>query len=150
MKSVLKDYANGGNDVKQPDKGLVNEWLRICMELKHSVKGLFTDVSSILKRDSMITKQKLLFFGGYILEYTDLEKQKDFVQKLIPSEIMDTDVIGFVAAHIDILKDCDISDEFKEKVKHLGETTMKDDKGIRTIYDAMGIEIDGEEESEEA
>ena len=150
LKSVLKDYANGGNDVKQPDKGLVNEWLRICMELNYSVKGLFTDVSSILKRDSMITKQKLLFFGGYILEYTDLEKQKDFVQKLIPSEIMDTDVIGFVAAHIDTLKDCDISDEFKEKVKHLGETTMKDDKGIRTIYDAMGIEIDGEEESEEA
>ena len=76
MKSVLKDYANGGNDVKQPDKGLVNEWLRICMELKHSVKGLFTDVSSILKRDSMITKQKLLFFGGYILECKQSSKER--------------------------------------------------------------------------
>ena len=116
------------------------------MELKHSVKGLFTDVSSILKRDSMITKQKLLFFGGYILEYTDLEKQKDFVQKLIPSEIMDTDVIGFVAAHIDTLKDCDISDEFKEKVKHLAETSMKDDKQIKMVCETLGVEISTEDE----
>ena len=51
---------------------------------------------------------------------------------------------GF-AEHIDRLKDCVITDEFKEKVKHLGETTMKDDEGIRTICEAIGIEIDGEE-----
>ena len=59
-------------------------------------------------------------------------------------------MIAFIAEHIDRLKECVIPDEFKEKVKHLGETTMQDDEDIRTICNAMGIEIDGEEESEEA
>ena len=94
----------------------------------------------------MINKQKLLFFGGYILAYTDLEKQKDFVQKLIPTEIVDADVIGFVAEHIESLKDCDIPDEFKEKVKHLAETSMKDDERIVMVCEKLGFELEKDEE----
>ena len=146
LKAVMKDYASGGATVSQPDKALTDEWLNICLEVKHSVKGLFTEVSNILKRDSMINKQKLLFFGGYILAYTDLEKQKDFVQKLIPTEIVDADVIGFVAEHIESLKDCDIPDEFKEKVKHLAETSMKDDERIVMVCEKLGFELEKDEE----
>ena len=146
LKAVLKDYANSGAGANQPNKNLVEEWLGICMEVKHSVKGLFTDVSNILKRDSMITKGKLLFFGEYILEYTDIEKQKDFVQKLIPSEIVDAGVVGFVAEHIETLKNCDIPDEFKEKVKHLAETSMKDDEQIKMVCETFGVEIAAEDE----
>lgn len=109
-------------------------------------KGLFDDISGILKRDSRITKEKLLCFGPLILEHADVDKQSDFVEKLIPSEMIDSDVIAFISEHIDRLKDCVSTDEFKEKVKHLGETTMKDDEGIRTICEAIGIEIDGKEE----
>lgn len=148
LKAVLKDYASSGTGTNQPDKNLVREWLSICMEVKHSVKGLFTDVSNILKRDTMITKQKLLFFGAYILEYTDFEKQKDFVQKLIPSEIMDADVVGFVAEHIETLKNCDIPDEFKEKIKHLAETSMIDDEQIMMVCETLGVEISTVEEEE--
>ena len=147
LKAVMKDYASGGATVSQPDKALTDEWLNICLEVKHSVKGLFTEVSNILKRDSMINKQKLLFFGGYILAYSDLEKQKDFVQKLIPTEIVDADVIGFVAEHIDTLKNCEVSDEFKEKVKHLAETSMKGDEGIGKVCEALGIEVEKEEDN---
>ena len=146
LKAVLKDYASSGTGTSQLNKNLVEEWLGICMEVKHSVKGLFTDVSNILKRDSMITKQKLLFFGAYILQYTDFEKQKDFVQKLIPSEIVDADVVGFVAEHLETLKNCDIPDEFKEKVKHLAETSMKDDEQIKMVCETIGIEIATEDE----
>lgn len=150
LKAVLKEYASGGADVRQPDKVLVGEWLGICLELKHSVKGLFTDVSSILKRDSMITKPKLLFFGEYILEYTDLERQKDFVQKLIPSEIVDAEVIGFVAKYIKVLKNCDVPEEFKEKVKHLAETSMKDSEQIISVCNELGVGITTEiEEADE-
>lgn len=113
------------------------------------IKGLFTDVSNILKRDSMITKLKLLFFGAYILEYTDFEKQKDFVQKLIPSEILDADVVGFVAEHIETLKNCDIPDEFKEKVKHLAETSMKEDEQIKIVCESLGVDISTEEDEED-
>lgn len=149
LKKILKDCAGDVNaSIKQ--KELWMEWLGICIEVKHLVKGVFNDISGILKRDSRITKEKLLFFGPLILEHADVDKQSDFVEKLIPSELIDSDVIAFIAEHIDRLKDCVIPDEFKEKVKHLGKTTMKDDEGIRTICDAMGIEIDGEEESEEA
>lgn len=150
LKSVLKNYASGV-EAKQPEKALIAEWLGICMEVKHSVKGLFTEISNILKRDSMINKQKLLFFGGYILEYTDLDKQTDFVQKLIPTEIVDADVLGFMVEHIEILKDFEISDEFKEKVKHLAETSMKEDKGIRLVCEKLEIvieEVEGDDNDE--
>ena len=145
LKKILKDCA-GGVNASIGQKELWTEWLGICMEVKHQVKGLFNEISGILKRDSRITKEKLLFFGPLILEHADVDKQSDFVEKLIPSEMIDSDVIAFIAEHIDRLKDCVIPDEFKEKVKHLGETTMKDDEGIRTICEAIGIEIDGEEE----
>ena len=148
LKAVLKDFAGSSAGTKQPDKNLVGEWLGICLEVKHSVKGLYTDVSNILKRDAMITKEKLLYFGAYILEYTDLEKQKDFVQKLIPTEIVDAEVIGFVAEHIETLKDCDITDEFKEKVKHLAETSMRGDEQIRIVCEKLGIEVENVEENE--
>ena len=66
LKAVLKDFAGSSAGTKQPDKNLVGEWLGICLEVKHSVKGLYTDVSNILKRDAMITKEKLLYFASTI------------------------------------------------------------------------------------
>ena len=145
LKALLKDYANG-TITNQPNKAIIDEWLTICLELKHSVKGLFNDISSILKR-GLVNKAKLLFFGRYILDYADADKQNDFVVKLIPTEIIDADVIAFVAAHIDRLKDCEITDEFKDKVKHLAETTMKDDERILTVCQNIGIELNIQEDN---
>lgn len=140
LKSLLKEYAN--DTLQQPDLALIHEWITICLDVKHSVKGLFNEISNTLKRGSNITKEKLLYFGNYILEYTDADKQKDFIEKLIPTEIIDSDVVGFVAEQIDKLKDCDIPDEFKEKIKHLAETSMKGEENIRVVCGAMGIMIE--------
>lgn len=145
FKSVMKDYASSVSP-RQPDSMLMKEWLNLCLEVKFSVKGLFNEISSILKRDSMINKAKLLFFGGYILEFTDPEKQKDFVQKMIPTEIIDSDVISFIYDHLEQLKACELSDEFKDKVKHLAETTMKGNECIISICRVMDIPVDGFEE----
>lgn len=138
LKALLKDYASGMS--LKPDKELIDEWLGFCLEVKHSLKGLFNDVSTILKRDSSINKEKLLFFGANILKYSDIEKQNNFISKLIPTEIIDADVIGFIAEHIDILKGCELPVEFKEKVKHLALTSMKDDERIMIIFQHMEIE----------
>ena len=75
-------------------------------------------------------------------------KQSDFVEKLIPSEMIDKDVISFVATHIERLKECVIPDEFKEKVKHLAETTMAGEEEIGVVCEKMGIEVEKEEEME--
>lgn len=140
LKSVLKDYANG-TSTTQPSKALIDEWLSICLEVKHSVKGLFNDIASILKRGSMINKAKLLYFGKYILDYADSEKQQDYVEKLIPSEILDVEVVSFVADNIDKLRQCPITDEFKEKIIHLAHTSLKEDERIWIISDSFGIEV---------
>lgn len=147
LKSVLKEYANG-TESTQPEKSLMTEWLEVCIEVKHSVKALFNEISSILKKDSAITKAKLLFFGAWILEYTEPERQKDFVEKLIPSEIIDSDVVSFIASHIDRLKECVIPEDFKEKIKHLAETSMKGEESIGIICDTYGIVIEEPESAE--
>lgn len=144
LKAVLKDYASGTSSA-QPNKNTINEWLTVCLELKHPVKGLFNDISSILKR-GMINKVKLLYFGKYILEYADAEKQNDFVVKLIPTEIIDAEVIEFVYENIERLKACEIPDDFKEKVRHLAETSMKDDERIVTVCQGIGVVLSQPEE----
>ena len=141
LKKILKDCAADVN-ASLSQKYLWTEWLGICMEVKHQVKGLFNEISGILKRDSRITKGKLLYFGPLILEHADADKQHDFVEKLIPTEMIDSDVISFIAEHIDKLKDCAIPDEFKEKVKHLAETTMAGDDEIGLVCEKMGIELE--------
>lgn len=147
LKAVLKEYAST-TDAEQPDKELIDEWLAICMEVKHALRSLFNDVGNILKRDSMITKEKLLFFGPYILKYGDEGKQKDFVEKLVPTEIIDADVVAFIAEHIEMLKSCDFSEEFKAKIRHLAQTSLSGDAAINSICEKMGIDLDGEEGDE--
>lgn len=145
LKAVLKEYAST-TDAEQPDKELIDEWLSICMEVKHALKSLFNDVGNILKRDSMITKEKLLFFGPYILKHGDEGKQKDFVEKLVPTEIIDADVVAFIAEHIEMLKSCDLSEEFKAKIRHLAQTSLCGDEAIISICENMGIDLDREED----
>ena len=96
----------------------------------------------------MITKEKLLFFGPYILKYGDEGKQKDFVEKLVPTEIIDADVVAFIAEHIEMLKSCDLSEEFKAKIRHLAQTSLSGDAAINSICEKMGIDLDGEEGDE--
>ena len=143
LKSLLKDYASGVSSILNEE--LTTEWLNICLEVNHSVKALFNEISAILKKDSIINKEKLLFFGPWILAYTDAEKQEDFVEKLIPTEIVDPDVLRFVSKNIGKLKDCIIPDEFKEKIKHLVETSMREDEAAITLCKTLGIEYDKDE-----
>lgn len=141
LKSLLKDYADG-TTTTQPDVDLVNEWLGILMELKHSLKSMYDEICNLLKNGQRITKAKLLFFGEDILKYTDVAKHADFVEKLLPTDIIDDDdILAFVSDNIDKLKMCRISDEFKEKVKELAETTRRDEDNVVNICNVLGIEI---------
>ena len=141
LKSLLKDYADG-TTTTQPDADLVNEWLEVLMELKHSVKSMYDEICNLLKNGQRVTKAKLLFFGEDILKYADMTKHADFVEKLLPTEIIDDDgVLAFVSDNIDKLKMCNIPDEFKEKVKELAETTRRDEDDVVKICYVLGIEI---------
>ena len=62
--------------------------------------------------------------------------------------MIDSDVISFIAEHIEQLKECVIPDEFKEKIKHLAETTMAGDEEIGAVCEKMGIELEEEDEGE--
>ena len=141
LKSLLKDYADG-TSTTQPDISLVNEWLNICLELKHSVKGMFNEICNILKNGQRITAEKLLYFGEDILKYADMPKHPDFVEKLLPTDIIDDDdVIEFIKDHIEQLKECNIPEEFKEKLKELAETTRRDEEDLVAICNTLGLVI---------
>ena len=141
LKAVLKDYA-GSSTATQPAKTTIDAWLSVCLDVKHSLRGLFNEISAILKKDSNINKAKLLFFGKLILEYSDLEKQHDFVEKLIPTEIIDADVVMFMAANIERLRNCTVTDEFREKIKHLAQISLQDDEHIQVVAESFGIDME--------
>ena len=141
LKSLLKDYADG-TSATQPDANLVHEWIGICLELKHSIRGMFNEICNILKNGQRITAEKLLYFGEDILKYADMPKHPDFVEKLLPTDIIDDDdVIKFIKDHIEQLKECIISEEFKEKLKELAETTRRDEEDLVAICNTLGLVI---------
>ena len=75
-------------------------------------------------------------------KFTDMAKHADFVEKLLPTDIIDDDdVLAFVSDNIEKLKICNISDEFKEKVKELAETTRRDEENVVNICNVLGIKI---------
>lgn len=148
LKAVLKDYA-GSSTVAQPTKTTIDVWLSVCLDVKHSLRGLFNEVSAILKKDSNITKAKLLFFGKLILEYSEIEKQNDFIEKLVPTEMIDGDVVDFIAQNIEKLRGCTVTEEFKAKIQHLAQTSLKGNEAIRVVADSYGIELDEEEQNDE-
>lgn len=149
LKLVLKDYADG-TTATQPDVNLVNEWLDILVGLKHSLKSMYDEICNLLKNGQRIKKEKLLFFGEYILKYADMAKHADFVEKLLPTDIIDDDdVLAFFSDNIDKLKLCHIPEEFKEKVKELAETTRRDEEEIVNICNTFAIEIAPPVEEEE-
>ena len=149
LKSLLKDYADG-TTTTQPDAGLVNEWLEILMELKHSLKSMYDEICNLLKNGQRVTRVKLLFFGEYILKYADMAKHADFVERLLPTDIIDDDdILAFVSNNIGKLKMCNIPAEFMEKVKELAETTRRDEEDIVNICSALGIEIAAPTKEEE-
>lgn len=148
LKFVLKEYAIGVG-AQQPEKQQIEKWLDICQGLGHPVKDLIVEIYDVLTRSSVVTKEKLLFFGPLILKYMDHDKLSAFIEKLIPTEIIDEEVVGLIVAHVDQLKECAIPDDFREKIKHLAETSMKKDARIQIVCDKMKIEIGGQKVEEE-
>ena len=51
--------------------------------------------------------------------------------------------------HIEKLKECPITYEFKEKIIHLAQTSMKEDERIWTICRTFGIEVNTSERDSE-
>ena len=150
LKLLLKDYAEGASST-QPDASLVHEWLGICLELNHSLMGMFNEICNILKNGQRTKAEKLLYFGEDILKYADMTKHPDFVELILTTDIIDDDdVIEFIKNHIEQLKICRIPEEFKEKLKELAETTRRDEENLISICNSLGIEIaDSEKETED-
>lgn len=141
LKALLKDYADG-TTATQPDLNLVNEWLGILVGLKHSLKSMYDEICNLLKNGQRVTPEKLLFFGKNILKYADMAKHADFVEKLLPTDIIDNDdVLTFINDNIEKLKLCVIPEEFKEKMKELAETTRRDEEDVINICNVLEIEI---------
>ena len=144
LKEILKEQAIDIN-ANLSSKDILLEWIDICLEVGHHMKGLFNEIFNILKKDSVVTKDKLLFFGPLILKYTDINSKQDFIERLIPSEMIDDEVINFIAINIEKLKECVILDEFKEKVIHLGQTSLKNNNEVKSICNIFHIELGGNE-----
>lgn len=139
LKIILKGYADGTN--VKPEESLIKEWVDINKKLGYPINELFNDIYNILKHNSLSNKEKLLFFEDYFFGFLQMKNHSDFIRKLIPTEIIDKDIIDLISNHLQELKDCDISEEFKEKIKNLSSTSLKDDENIKKICKVYKISI---------
>lgn len=145
LKITLKGYAEGSN--VKPNESLIKEWVEINKKLGYPIKKLFNDITNILKRNSLSNKEKLLFFEDYLFDFLQMKNHGDFIIKLIPTEIIDKDIINLITNHLQELKECEISEEFKEKIKNLGSTSLKDDENIKKIRKTFKISIPKQKQS---
>lgn len=145
LKYILKGYANGSQE--KPDSEIIRVWMKICKEVGFPIKVLINDICNILKTNSNSNKEKLMFFEEYLFDFLEMDKQRDFINKLIPSEIIDKDIIKLISTHYLELKDCEVSDEFRGKIKNLANSNLKDDENFKRVCKVFKISIPKQKQS---
>lgn len=145
LKYILKGYANGSQE--KPDSEIIRVWMKICKEAGFPIKVLINDICNILKTSSNSNKEKLMFFEEYLFDFLEMDKQRDFINKLIPSEIIDKDIIKLISTHYLELKDCEVSDEFRGKIKNLANSNLKDDENFKRVCKVFKISIPKQKQS---
>ncbi len=112
-------------------------------DVAHKIKFYIGDVRSLESVRGAMLGTDYIFHAAALKQVPSCE--------FFPSEIIDADVVGFIASNIDKLKECAITEEFKEKIIHLAQTSMKEDERIWNVCRAFGVEVNNAEgDTEEA
>lgn len=93
FKQLLKEAANGDED-SSIDKDTITKLLTIFASLGNDIEYLMNEIFDILK--SKHTKVHLLYYGKWILEYCSKVKLKGFLNDLVPTDIIDENVVKFL------------------------------------------------------
>lgn len=126
FKSILKGIANGEQDVLSIEEA--NSLISIFSSLEEDLEYLMNEIYDLLT--SKDTKSHLLYFTDWLIEYCSKDKLKDFLNDLVPTDIIDEEVANYLLQRPQILYS-HRPKGFKAKLEQLYNTSMHDNEKLR-------------------
>lgn len=122
LKEILKGLANGDEDMAI-QKDTAQELIGIFKNLGNDIEYFMDEIYDILK--SRDTKNRLLYFGEWLLTYCSNDKLSNFLRDLVPTDIIDKTVAEWLMSHKNAIRGRKPTG-FLEKLDQLYKTEMSD------------------------
>lgn len=132
FKSILKDYASDGHNKIKKDYSEI--LLKLFVSLNNDVEYLFNEIYDILK--AAHSKERILYFGEWLLRYCSQDRKKSFLSDLVPTDIIDEEVAEFILRNPASL-DSKQPQGFVEKLSQLSKNEMKDNAELKEVVERL-------------
>lgn len=146
LKHVMKGYATGEEKIPI-NSAVVDRSISVLKDNDYDPGKIFREI-----RDNYfsaaITTEQMRYYVGWLFEYGNLDRKKDCLNHILPSEkLNNSEIISMMAANKDIVKDMvqnsSDSTEFTETLTSLRKGSLSDNEDLKELCNYLGL-IDGE------
>lgn len=146
FKQVMKGYATG-EEKRSIDNMVVNLCNTVLKDNNYDPSKLFEEIRDHYYTAN-ITMGQLKYYGGWLFKYGNLDKKKDCLNHILPSEKLNNpEIINLMAVNKDVVKgmiqNSSDSTEFTKTLSSLRNSSMPDNEGLKELCNYLGL-IDGE------
>lgn len=141
FKELMRNYATGDSSVKLPT-ATVDRVIEILIDQSYDLKTIFREIRDVFINEANINKDKLKYFGKWLLEYGRLQDKQDSLNKIFRSEFMDdNDIVLLVLVHRDtsiaMIKKSKENTDFVNKMVALSKSKYKDDAAFKEFCELL-------------
>lgn len=142
FKQVMKGYATG-EDKRPIDCVVVNLCNGVLKDNNYNPSKLFEEIRDHYYMAN-ITMEQLKYYGGWLFDYGNLDKKKDCLNHILPSEkLNDSEIISLMATNKEVvgcmLENSSDSTEFTETLINLRKGSLSDNEDLKVLCDYLGL-----------
>lgn len=142
FKQVMKGYATG-EDKRPVDSVVVNLCNGVLRDNNYNPSKLFEEIRDHYYTAN-ITMEQLKYYGGWLFNYGNLDKKKDCLNHILPSEkLSSTEIISLMATNKEVvgrmLENSSDSKEFTETLISLSKGPLSDNEDLKELCDYLGL-----------
>lgn len=142
LKHVMKGYATGEERIPI-NCAVVDRSISVLKDNDYDPGKIFREI-----RDNYfsaaITTEQMRYYVGWLFEYGNLDRKKDCLNHILPSEkLNNSEIISMMAANKDVVKDMvqnsSDSTEFTETLISLRKGSLSDNEDLKELCDYLGL-----------
>lgn len=142
LKHVMKGYATGEEKIPI-NSAVVDRSISVLKDNDYDPGKIFREI-----RDNYfsaaITTEQMRYYVGWLFEYGNLDRKKDCLNHILPSEkLNNSEIISMMAANKDIVKDMvqnsSDSTEFIETLTTLRKGSLSDNEDLKELCDYLDL-----------
>lgn len=142
LKHVLKGYASGEEKIPI-NSSVVNQSISVLKDNDYDPGKIFREI-----RDNYfsaaITTEQMRYYVGWLFEYGNLDRKKDCLNHILPSEkLNDSEIISLMATNKEVvgrmIENTSDSTEFTATLISLRKGSLSDNEDLKVLCDYLGL-----------